>query len=183
MTPQEEWNAKWLMSISELESKDGTMTELKTSESLLATLQKASKRVLTAEELKKQRVSFIMGSLKESSTVTRARIQEVLARQEGNGGARMTPQEEWDAKWLMSISELEISIRTRNCLQYADGKYFHAINNMLQLLTTGECELLRIPNFGRKSLLDLKEGLAMKGFYLGMSVPPRPIEHHFMATG
>jgi hypothetical protein len=60
------------------------MDRPKTSESLLATLQKASKRVLTAEELKKQRVSFIMGSLKESSTVTRARIQEVLARQEGN---------------------------------------------------------------------------------------------------
>lgn len=59
------------------------MTELKTSELLLAALKEASKRGLTAEELNKQRISFIMGSLKESSTVTRSRIQEVLAEQEG----------------------------------------------------------------------------------------------------
>jgi hypothetical protein len=59
------------------------MTELKTSELLLAALEEASKRELTAEELNKQRVSFIMGSLKESSTVTRSRFEEVLAEQEG----------------------------------------------------------------------------------------------------
>jgi hypothetical protein len=60
-----------------------TMIELKTQESLLRALKQAAARRLTAEELEKQRVSFIVGSLKESSAVTRARIREVLAQQEG----------------------------------------------------------------------------------------------------
>jgi hypothetical protein len=59
------------------------MTELKTNESLLAALRRASTRTPTAEEVEKQRISFIMGSVKKSSGVTRARIQEVLAQQEG----------------------------------------------------------------------------------------------------
>jgi hypothetical protein len=59
------------------------VTQLKTKDSLLQALREASKRVLTAEELHKQRVSFIWGSLKDSSEVTRARIEQVLAQQEG----------------------------------------------------------------------------------------------------
>jgi hypothetical protein len=59
------------------------MVELKTRESLLSALKRAATRPLTAEEVEKQRVSFIVGSLKESSGVTRARIREVLAQQEG----------------------------------------------------------------------------------------------------
>lgn len=59
------------------------MMELKTKETLLSALRQASMRTPTAEELRKQRVSFIMGSLKESSGVTRARVEEVLAEHEG----------------------------------------------------------------------------------------------------
>ena len=59
------------------------MTELKTSESLLGALRKASKRMPSADELKKQRVSFIMGSLSQNSGVTRARVEELLATHEG----------------------------------------------------------------------------------------------------
>ena len=59
------------------------MTELKTDANLLRALQRASTRKPTAEELRQQRVSFIMGLLKENSGVTRSRIQEVLAKQDG----------------------------------------------------------------------------------------------------
>jgi len=62
------------------------MTELKTRESLLSALRVASERIPTADELRKQRVSFIIGSLKDGSPVTRARIEEVLAAQEGRKG-------------------------------------------------------------------------------------------------
>lgn len=58
------------------------MTELRTSEALLATLAEASRRGVTAEELRQQRISFIVGSLKGTSTITRLRVQEVLAQQE-----------------------------------------------------------------------------------------------------
>jgi hypothetical protein len=59
------------------------MTELRTRESLLSALKLAASRRPTAEELQKQRISFIMGSINDKSTVTRARISEVLAAQEG----------------------------------------------------------------------------------------------------
>ena len=59
------------------------MTELKTSESLLSALRKSATHKPTAKELEEQRVSFIMGSLNRSSEITRARVQQVLAQQEG----------------------------------------------------------------------------------------------------
>jgi hypothetical protein len=59
------------------------VTNLKTNEPLLKALKKAAARVHTAEELHKQRVSFILGLLKSSSEVTRDRVEEVLTEQEG----------------------------------------------------------------------------------------------------
>ncbi len=61
------------------------MTELKTSEHLLQVLQRASSQGPTAAEVHCQRISFIMGSLREDSSITRARVEEVLAHQEGRG--------------------------------------------------------------------------------------------------
>ena len=57
--------------------------ELKTNASLLDALSRATNRTQTSEEVESQRVSFVMGSLKSNSSVTRARVQEVLAQQEG----------------------------------------------------------------------------------------------------
>jgi hypothetical protein len=59
------------------------MTELKTKPDLLEALRRASTRAPTAEEIRKQRVSFIMGTLKDNSSVSRERVQEILDRQEG----------------------------------------------------------------------------------------------------
>jgi hypothetical protein len=59
------------------------VTELKTKESLLSALRQAAAQTPTPEELHRQRVSFIMGALKHTSDVTRARVEEVLAQQEG----------------------------------------------------------------------------------------------------
>lgn len=59
------------------------MRELKTRTALLAALQRASTRELSERELHNQRVSFIMGSIKEKSGITRSRVEEVLAKQDG----------------------------------------------------------------------------------------------------
>jgi hypothetical protein len=59
------------------------VTDLKTDESLLSELRSAATRIPTAEELEKQRVSFVMGSLGKNSTATRAQVEEILARQDG----------------------------------------------------------------------------------------------------
>jgi len=59
------------------------MTDLKTNPALLKALKEASTVAPSAEEISKQRVSFIMGVLKGTSDVSRDRVKEVLAEQEG----------------------------------------------------------------------------------------------------
>lgn len=58
------------------------MTKLKTDAALLRALEDSANKA-TPDELRKQRVSFIMGMLGKTSHITRARVQEVLAKQEG----------------------------------------------------------------------------------------------------
>ena len=59
------------------------MTNLKTKESTLLALEKAARIPLTPAEIREQRVSFIMGSIDTDSPMTRAEVQEILAKQEG----------------------------------------------------------------------------------------------------
>jgi hypothetical protein len=59
------------------------MTELKTDPSLVKALEEAAGAPLTAKEVEQQRVSFVMGSLKSDSAITRAKVEEILAQQKG----------------------------------------------------------------------------------------------------
>lgn len=59
------------------------MPELKTSESLLLALRNAAKTQISAEELREQRISFILGALDKESGVTREKIVKVLDDQQG----------------------------------------------------------------------------------------------------
>jgi hypothetical protein len=59
------------------------MTELKTKESTLRALEKAARRQLTSDEIQKQRVSFVMGSLDAKSSITREKVERLLAEQRG----------------------------------------------------------------------------------------------------
>lgn len=68
-----------------------------------------------------------------------------------------------------NIDDLELSIRTHNCLKNAN---IVTINDLLQ---KSEAELLRTPNFGRKSLNEIKEELSKRGLCLGMSSLEMPI--------
>jgi len=60
------------------------MVALKTSSELLDLLAAAARRKPTSDEIERQRVSFIMSTVKENSDVTVSRIKEVLADQDGN---------------------------------------------------------------------------------------------------
>jgi hypothetical protein len=60
------------------------MTQLKTDQSLIDALERAAKTPISSEELERQRVSFIMGSLKLNSDMTRARVEQILAHQKGS---------------------------------------------------------------------------------------------------
>jgi len=65
---------------------------------------------------------------------------------------------------LKPVSELELSVRSANCLQNASIKYIY------ELVSKTEGEMLRTKNFGRKSLNEIKEILAGMGLSLGMKV-------------
>jgi hypothetical protein len=59
------------------------MTELKTKESTLTALKKAARQRLTQDEIQKQRVSFVMGSLDAKSSITREKVERLLSEQRG----------------------------------------------------------------------------------------------------
>ncbi len=74
---------------------------------------------------------------------------------------------------LKKVEELELSVRSANCLKNDNIIY---IGDLIQ---KSEGEMLRTPNFGRKSLNEIKEVLTMMGLHLGMPVegwPPENIE-------
>lgn len=69
-----------------------------------------------------------------------------------------------------SVEELELSVRSANCLKNAD------ILKLYQLVQKSEAEMLKTKNFGRKSLNEIKDVLSEMGLSLGMKlegfVPP-----------
>ena len=72
---------------------------------------------------------------------------------------------------LRKVDELELSVRSANCLKNDNIIY---IGDLVQ---KSEAEMLRTPNFGRKSLNEIKEVLAQMGLHLGMEVPGWPPEN------
>lgn len=74
---------------------------------------------------------------------------------------------------LRKVDELELSVRSANCLKNDNIVY---IGDLVQ---KSEAEMLRTPNFGRKSLNEIKEVLSQMGLHLGMEIanwPPENIE-------
>lgn len=69
-----------------------------------------------------------------------------------------------------SVDELELSVRSYNCLKNAD------IKTIGDLVTRTEGEMLKTKNFGRKSLNEIKDILAEMGLSLGMDVDVRKIK-------
>jgi DNA-directed RNA polymerase subunit alpha len=72
---------------------------------------------------------------------------------------------------LRKVDELELSVRSANCLKNDNIVY---IGDLVQKT---EAEMLRTPNFGRKSLNEIKEVLANMGLHLGMEIPSWPPEN------
>src|SRR5499425_1227575 len=81
------------------------------------------------------------------------------------------PELAFNAALLKKVDELELSVRSANCLKNDNIVY---IGDLIQKT---EAEMLRTPNFGRKSLNEIKEVLASMGLHLGMEVPGWPPEN------
>ncbi|NYS24799.1 DNA-directed RNA polymerase subunit alpha [Rhodobacteraceae bacterium 2376] len=78
---------------------------------------------------------------------------------------------EFNPLLLKKVDELELSVRSANCLKNDNIVY---IGDLIQKT---EAEMLRTPNFGRKSLNEIKEVLSGMGLHLGMDVEDWPPEN------
>ena len=67
-----------------------------------------------------------------------------------------------------SVDDLELSVRSANCLQNANIRFIG------ELAQRTEAEMLKTKNFGRKSLNEIKETLASLGLSLGMTIENLP---------
>jgi DNA-directed RNA polymerase subunit alpha len=93
-----------------------------------------------------------------------------MAKEEGSS--------QFNPNLYRSVEELELSVRSANCLQNANIKYIY------ELVQKTEAEMLKTKNFGRKSLNEIKDILSEMGLSLGMkldgfvapSQPPKPAD-------
>ena len=81
------------------------------------------------------------------------------------------PELEFNPLLLKKVDELELSVRSANCLKNDNIVY---IGDLIQKT---EAEMLRTPNFGRKSLNEIKEVLTGMGMHLGMEITNWPPEN------
>ncbi|NMA32333.1 MAG: DNA-directed RNA polymerase subunit alpha [Alphaproteobacteria bacterium] len=77
----------------------------------------------------------------------------------------------FDPKLLKHVDELELSVRASNCLKN------DKINWLGELVQKTETDMLKTPNFGRKSLNEIKAQLEAMGLSLGMEVQGWPPEN------
>jgi DNA-directed RNA polymerase subunit alpha len=78
--------------------------------------------------------------------------------------AKDSDTDDFNENLYRSVEELELSVRSANCLKNAD------IHKIFQLVSKTEAEMLKTKNFGRKSLNEIKEVLSEMGLALGMKL-------------
>lgn len=86
------------------------------------------------------------------------------------GGEKNEEALSFNPNLLKSVDELELSVRSYNCLKNAQ------IKTIAGLVQKTEQEILKTKNFGKKSLDEIKEMLVTMGLHLGMQVPQEVLE-------
>ncbi|WP_066797057.1 DNA-directed RNA polymerase subunit alpha [Sphingomonas soli] len=107
----------------------------------------------------------------DDSAVTRSAPIGMAAPAASEGGAAGGDTAQINRYLLKKVDELELSVRSANCLKNDNIIY---IGDLVQKT---EAEMLRTPNFGRKSLNEIKEVLSSMGLRLGMEIPGWPPEN------
>jgi DNA-directed RNA polymerase subunit alpha len=114
-------------------------------------------------------VAYAAKILKEQMTIFINFDEELEPAQEEKAEDLEKPK--FNENLYRSVEELELSVRSANCLKNAD------INKIWQLVSKTEAEMLKTKNFGRKSLNEIKEVLSEMGLSLGIKLegfaPPK----------
>jgi len=107
-------------------------------------------------------VAYSAKILKEQLTIFINFDEKIEPRPDKKDDTQQTPA--FNENLYRSVEELELSVRSANCLKNAD------INKIYQLVSKTEPEMLKTKNFGRKSLNEIKEVLSEMGLSLGMKL-------------
>jgi hypothetical protein len=130
-------------------------------------IREVSKRVL--------KLSYFHAGMRFERTISVEFERVVRRAREGNSLAAPQPLTiehlPFNPVFLTRVDELELSVRSSHCLKNDNIAY---IGDLVQRT---EAEMLRTPNFGRKSLNEIKEVLAQMGLHLGLQVPGWPPEN------
>ena len=107
----------------------------------------------------------------EGQMVRSAPIGQAAVPMATGGDAPAGDTQQINRYLLKKVDELELSVRSANCLKNDNIIYIG------DLVGKTEAEMLRTPNFGRKSLNEIKEVLSSMGLRLGMEIPGWPPEN------
>ncbi len=107
----------------------------------------------------------------DDSSVTRSSAPIGQAAPAAAGAEPAGDTQQINRYLLKKVDELELSVRSANCLKNDNIIYIG------DLVGKTEAEMLRTPNFGRKSLNEIKEVLSSMGLRLGMEIPGWPPEN------
>ncbi|MDM8557579.1 DNA-directed RNA polymerase subunit alpha [Candidatus Parabeggiatoa sp. HSG14] len=107
-------------------------------------------------------------AIRTAASILRDQLS-VIVNLEGNVETEVrSEKKEIDPVLLRPVDELELTVRSANCLK-AENIYY--IGDLIQ---KSETELLKTPNLGKKSLTEIKEVLALRGLSLGMRLENWP---------
>ena len=107
-------------------------------------------------------------AIRKAATILQQQIAIFVDLQKDHTPEPVTSREEIDPILMRPVDDLELTVRSANCLK-AENIYY--IGDLVQRT---EVELLKTPNLGKKSLTEIKDVLASKGLSLGMRLENWP---------
>ncbi len=119
---------------------------------------------LTPERAVSQAASVVIEHMKLFVLEEEDDDEENISWEQGDSNDSINEEPIFNSNLLKSVEELELSVRSYNCLKNAN------IKTIGDLVQKSEQEMLRTKNFGRKSLNEIKEILHGMGLRLGMRV-------------
>ena len=118
-------------------------------------------------------------AIRRSATILQHQLAAFVDLQGEAAPVEEKPEDEIDPILLRPVDDLELTVRSANCLK-AESIYY--IGDLIQRT---EVELLKTPNLGKKSLTEIKDVLASRGLSLGMRLdnwPPASLKKDDKAT-
>ncbi len=109
-------------------------------------------------------------AIRRSATILQHQLAAFVELQHEDFIESSSKEEQVDPVLLRPVDDLELTVRAANCLK-AENIYY--IGDLVQ---RSENDLLKTPNLGKKSLMEIKGVLAQRGLSLGMAVKSWPPE-------